>query len=348
MRLGLITFLLGLILATASTGAARADGVVFRLPTENNALFSKDYDAFYMYVDRNFEGVRSKPWEGGAYGFTRTLVRTQAGPVAIKFHEGIDIKPLKRDAKGNPLDIIRPCAPGRVVLVCSDPRHSSYGRYVVIEHQLAEGSLYSLYAHLASISCQVGQRVGTGNAIGVLGYSGPGLNRERSHLHLEFCLMLNSRFQDWYDARKIATPNRHGLYNGLNLIGMNPADVLTACADGRPFSLKTYIAAQPFQYKVRIPARGTLDIVRRHPFLLKPGPANPVSWEIALAGSGLPLSVTPSSTPCSAPVVFEAVPHPFTQLYRTVNRVKGSSKDPVLTPSGLGYIQLISLLPGNR
>lgn len=341
------TILLGLCLYSASADSVDA-GVVFRLPTANNALFSKEYDRFYMYVDRNFEGVKSKPWEGGAYGFTRTLVRTQAGPVAIKFHEGIDVKPLKRDASGNPLDKIHPCAAGRVVHVCNTPSHSSYGRYVVIEHMLPDGPLYSLYAHLASTSCKVGDRVGTGNVIGILGYSGPGLNRERSHLHLEFCMMINRNFDEWYKNMRIAAPNRHGLFNGLNLIGMNPADVLESCKDGAPFSLRQYIAAQPFQYKVRIPSTGQLDLVKRYPFLLKQGPANPVSWEIAFAGSGLPLSVTPSSKPCDKPVVFEAVPHPFTQLYRTANRVSGSSKAPVLTGSGRNYMQLISIRPGGR
>lgn len=344
MRGRFTAFFAGVLLLLAPACLA-GTGLVFRLPTENDALFSKRYDDFYMYVDRNFEGVKSKPWEGGAYGFTRTLVRTSAGPVAIKFHEGIDIKPLRRDAAGEPMDKVHPCAPGRVVHVCAQPRDSSYGRYVVIEHLLPEGPLYSLYAHLASTSCKAGDRVGTGNVIGVLGYSGPGLNKERAHLHLEFCMLMNKGFQRWYDLMRIQTPNKHGVYNGLNLIGMNPADVLEMCRNGVPFSLRSYVASQGFQYKVRIPAAGRLDVVRRYPFLLQQGPSNPVSWEVAFAGSGLPLSVKPSSVPCAEPVVFEAVPHPFSQLYRTVNRVQGSSKAPVLTVSGKNYMKLLSLNP---
>ena len=37
---------------------------------------------FYMYTDRTFEGVRSRPWQGGQYGFVRNEVRTPAGVVS--------------------------------------------------------------------------------------------------------------------------------------------------------------------------------------------------------------------------------------------------------------------------
>ena len=54
---------------------------------------------------------------------------------------------------------------------------------------------------------------------------------------------------------------------------------------------------------------------------------------------------TPSSQPCTEPVVIRAVPHPFSQLYRTCNRVSGSSKDPKLTAAGKRYIRLIFMGP---
>ena len=41
------------------------------LPTDNDALFSGDGPAFYQYVERNYKGVQSTPWEGGQYGFVR-------------------------------------------------------------------------------------------------------------------------------------------------------------------------------------------------------------------------------------------------------------------------------------
>ncbi len=97
---------------------------------------------------------------------------------------------------------------------------------------------------------------------------------------------------------------------------------------------------------MRAPSSGEPpSLVKRYPFLLKPGPANPKSWEISFTGEGVPVSVTPSSQPCAAPVVIRAVPHPFSQLYRTCNRVSGSSKTPKLTAAGKRYIRLIFMGP---
>lgn len=329
-------------LALSFLASIAAAQITLRLPTGNDALFSNSPQDFYMYVDRNYEGVRSKPWEGGCYGFTRTPVKTAEGPVCIKFHEGIDIKPMKRDARGNPLDEVRPIAGGRVVHVSDTPGDSSYGRYIVIEHKTPEGPLYSLYAHLSQTACRPGDVVGTGNVIGTLGFTGVGINRERSHLHLEIGLLLNKNFQQWYDSRKIASPNKHGLYNGLNLCGIDPASALLHCKEGKPFSIKDFLASLRPEYTMRVPAGSSIpDIAARYPFLLIKNNEKPASWEIAFSDSGVPLSIAPSGIPCAAPVVIKATPHPFSQLYRTVNRISGSSKKPILTPSGESHIRLI-------
>ena len=77
------------------------------LPTDNQAIFSSDPSEFYMYTDRNFEGVTSKPWSGGGYGFTRDQKRSAAGIILTRLHEGIDIRPMRRDSSGDPLDEVR-------------------------------------------------------------------------------------------------------------------------------------------------------------------------------------------------------------------------------------------------
>src|SRR6267378_8192567 len=64
------------------------------LPTDNDALFSGDGPAFYQYVERNYKGMKSMPWEGGIYCFVRDPTDTPGGVVYTRFHEGIDIRPL--------------------------------------------------------------------------------------------------------------------------------------------------------------------------------------------------------------------------------------------------------------
>ncbi len=334
------------VTALLSIGGARAD-ILLRWPTGNTALLKNRPQDFYMYVDRYFEGVKSQPWQGGSYGFTRTLMKTQNGPVAVKFHEGIDIKPLRRNADGTPLDDVYPVAGGIVVHAVADPRQSNYGRYVVIEHSTPDGPLYSLYAHLAAVNCQTGDQVGTGNVIGRLGYSGVGLNKTRAHLHLEFCLKLSDDFEAWYESLKFGTPNRHGLYNGLNLSGFDPAPILLSCHRGQAFSLSKHIRSLRVEYVVRVPndRHALPDIARRYPFLLGAIPGDAAqysSWEISFTDGGVPVNVSPSNVPCAEPVVIKATPHPFKQQHRTVNRVSGSSKEPKLTASGKRYIRLIT------
>lgn len=330
----------------AATPRALPPDLAYRFPTDNEALAAGRPEEFYMYTDRNFEGVKSKPWTGGCYGFTRTQVRTASGPVCVQFHEGIDIRPLKRDAAGEPLDEVRPMAPGVVVHASADPRKSNYGRYVVVEHTVPEGHIYSLYAHLGAVSCREGQRVGTGNKLGTMGHSGAGLNRERSHVHVELCLLLNANFQKYYDSLKLSTPNAHGIYNGMNLAGFDVSKVLLACSGGKTLCLRQFFAGLEEQYRVRVPFQGTYpDWIRRYPFVWSnpKGLKQAASIDISFTGEGVPFRAAPSTEAVQAPVVVRAKPWPFDQKYRTVSRVSGSSRAPVLTPSGLRYIRLLML-----
>lgn len=313
-----------------------AQDLTYRLPTDNDALFRGDGEGFYMYCDRTFEGEKSQPWQAGGYGMVRNPFRASNGEIFFsRMHEGIDIKPLRRDAAGEALDEVRPVAPGVVVHANDKPGASNYGRYVVVAHSVPEGTIFSLYAHLASVACEVGQRVGTGNKLGVLGHSGVGLNRVRSHLHLELCLMINSAYD-----RFCPPSNKHGLYNGLNLAGFDAAPVLKACKEGEPLSLRRHFETLKEHYRVRVPRVGTMDLLKRHPFLYK-GQAgqNPVSLDIAFTAEGVPIAVYPADKAVTEPVVVSCRPMPTLQQNCTVNRVKNSSRDAALTVSGKRYIK---------
>src|ERR1043166_1219431 len=84
--------LLTLFLASfvSLTVAAQSPALDLILPTDNDALFHGGGPEFYQYVERDYKGVKSTPWEGGQYGFVRDPVETPAGIVYTRFHEGID------------------------------------------------------------------------------------------------------------------------------------------------------------------------------------------------------------------------------------------------------------------
>src|SRR4029453_17956946 len=187
-RLLTVTFFTFALMRSAAIGQNQILDLV--LPTDNDALFSGGGAPFYQYIERNYKGVKSTPWQGGQYGFVRDPPAAAGGVVYTRFHEGIDIRPLNRDAHGEPLDEVRAIADGKVVHVNSVPGYSNYGKYIVIEHGRAGSNYYSLYGHLSSIAVQPGEATKRGQRIAVMGYTGTGLKRERAHLHLELNLML--------------------------------------------------------------------------------------------------------------------------------------------------------------
>lgn len=336
-RTALFQLLLSLLLLCPCMAAG---DLVFHLPTDNRTLYGEGGDAYFMYVDRTFEGVTSRPWQAGSWGMVRNPYRAGDGQIMYsRMHEGIDVKPIRRDANGEPLDEVRAIAPGVVAYVSDDPRKSNYGRYVIVAHRVPEGTIYSLYAHLASTACSVGQQVTHRDTLGILGYSGVGLNKTRAHCHLEICLMINSN----YDLIVQPPTNKHGLFNGLNLVGFDAADVLRACKGGKAFSLSRYFAGLKEHYRVRVPWQGSLDILSRHPFLYKGRWGQPCpAVDIAFTREGIPIAIYPAAQSVSEPTIVKCRPLPTLQQNATVNRVKGSSKNAALTASGLRYINLFT------
>lgn len=327
-----------IIVALCAAAWAQTRDLVYHLPTDNTALYTTGGEDYFMYVDRNFEGVKSRPWEGGTYGMVRNPFRPQPGaPVMYsRLHEGIDVKPIERNAQGEPQDDVRAIAPGKVVHVSTNPRHSNYGRYVVVAHEVPEGTIYSLYAHLASTTCGVGQKVTPRSVLGRLGYSGVGLDKKRAHLHLEIGLMINQHFADFFTGE-----NKHGNFNGMNLAGFDPAAVLKACQGGRAFSISRYFATLREHYRVAVPCVGALDILKRHPFLYKGSRTErrrPESLELAFTAEGVLIGIYPADYSVESPKIVSCRQMPTVQQNCTVNRVKNSSVNATLTRSGLNYI----------
>src|SRR5437016_6795193 len=197
------------VVIVLSASFAQNPKIKISLPTDNDALFRESGPDFYQYIERDFHGEKSTPWEGGRYGFVRNPVPTAQGLVYTRFHEGIDIRCLHRDARGEPLDGVRAIADGKVVHTNQVPGYSNYGRYIVIEHDWDGSPYYSLYGHLSEIAVSVGQRVNRGERIARVGYTGEGLNQARAHVHLELNLMFNRDLESWHD-RNFPPPHHHG------------------------------------------------------------------------------------------------------------------------------------------
>lgn len=312
-------------------------------PTANRALSDGRPQDFFMYVNRDFEGEKSKPWQGGQFGFVRGPVRDGGKVLCIQFHEGIDIRPLHRDAQGSPTDEVRVVADGKVVHVSRKAGASNYGRYVVVEHRWDGCPYFSLYAHLSSISVEMGQSLRQGEALGIMGFTGAGVDRERAHIHFEVCMMLNRNFEGWYDANFRRNPNRHGIYNGLNLAGADPAALLLAAQKNHGIRISDFLASKEETFKITVKNSANFFLIRAYPWLVPEGEiANPPAWTISFSRYGTPVKVEAAEISVTEPALtwVKETGQPYARI--TKNLVSGPPGSPRLTESGFRFAKLLT------
>lgn len=234
--------------------------------------------------------------ESGTFGGVRTAGR--------QFHEGIDIKCLNRDRHGEPTDDIYAAMDGVVRHINNVVGDSNYGRYIVLEHPEQTPAVYTLYAHLSRIApgLKVGERVARGQVIAIMGHtSDRGIPRDRAHLHFEFGVMVTEQFQLWYLRQRFGSRNEQGIWNGMNLMGLDPLALFNGWREGRINRMQDVFAQQVPEVRLCIATHRMPDFVRRYPSLLtRPLPIGPVAgWEILFNWTGVPFSWTPL-TPAEA------------------------------------------------
>jgi murein DD-endopeptidase MepM/ murein hydrolase activator NlpD len=213
-----------------------------------------------------------------------------------RFHEGIDLFPLFRDRSREATDPIYAVLPGRVAYINTVAGHSSYGRYIIVEHPQVTPAVHTLYAHMRSIApdLTIGSTVESGTVLGVMGRSAGGytIPRERAHLHFEIGFRYSDRFQNWFDHQNFGSRNHHGVWNGMNMVGIDPLDFYTQLRNGSIASIKQYLEQESIAAIIRVHRSQIPDFVTRYPALLKrPLDRNRevVAWDIYFTWYGLPL-----------------------------------------------------------
>lgn len=211
-----------------------------------------------------------------------------------RFHEGIDIRPVRTNADGEPLDLVLAAMDGQVAYLNTDV-NGPYGRYVVLFHAAAELPVYSLYAHLAKVepSLRPGKPLRRGTPIGLMGRTSAGaspITKDRAHLHFEVGLILSTGFNLWYARQpdNRGSPNHHGLYNGQNLIGLDPLPLLRQSR----VDLLAAVRSQPTALTVGLRTKGTPDFVKRYPALVRGEAAGAAGWYVEFSWQGMPIRWT--------------------------------------------------------
>ena len=307
----------GFLILNSVQGSERID---WQLPTGNRAVFQGEDKKFYQLTI-------SRRLISGMFGFVRT---SEPEPARIfeHFHKGIDIRPLHRDKRGDPTDTISASADGEVVRVNLDEKISDYGKQVIVRHLWGKQPVYTIYGHLASIGVEVGQEVKAGDPLGIMGWTGPGLVRERAHLHFEIAFQINGKFAEWVDTAKpgrLWEPNRHGEWNGLNLMGIDPIPLLNAAKQGTPLTCGEALSKQPCGFTVRVPPfMGTPTWMQ---WVESQSPsAQPLSWDIEMTPWGLPLKMEAGGEVVLEPVLIANPGKPSEGKYYCRGLVQGDGK----------------------
>lgn len=254
-------------------------------PTANPAYFQREP------LETFVQPTESGEVTSGLFGCVRTS--------GTQFHEGIDLKPISRDRRGEATDAIFAVLPGVVRHINSRAGSSSYGRYIVLEHTGQEPAVYTLYAHLSAIApgLRVGMDVQRAQEIGTMGRSAGGytIPKNRAHLHFEIGLRLSDQFQSWYDWRQFGSRNEHGVWNGMNLVGFDPLEFYTLFREHRVDDFAGYLAQLQPAVRVQVAVSRTPDFVQRYPgFVPKAMPvAEPAGWEVSVSHFGIPFAWKP-------------------------------------------------------
>jgi len=207
----------------------------FQFPTANHLLYESGQELKFFAPT-----APDKPWTSGSFGCVRSD--------GWQMHEGLDILRQQTDRRGEPTDPVMATADGTVVYVSTKPALSNYGKYIVIRHVVEGLEIYSLYAHLSEIQPGIaaGRAVKGGEVIAILGHTsntGERITKDRAHCHFELNVFVNEHFAGWYRKNFPGDRNDHGIWNGQNLNGLDPREILLGEREGK-FSLLTYVRSQ--------------------------------------------------------------------------------------------------------
>jgi hypothetical protein len=175
-----------------------------------------------------------------------------------------------------------------------------------------------------------------------MGYTGTGLNRERAHLHLELNLMLSHEFEAWYNMFFRNDPNHNGIYNGMNLIGLDIAHLYSALHKNPSMTIPEFLSHEETFYKVTLPKSRHFELPKSYPWMFATGGRNEKSsWEVSFAQSGVPLRIESSDKNVTQPELSYVKKGSANYSYLTRDMVSGRGASAQLSDYGRQLMRLL-------
>jgi peptidoglycan LD-endopeptidase LytH len=259
----------------------------FQFPTANHALYQPGGELKFFAPT-----APDKPWTSGSFGCVRDN--------ATRMHEGLDIRHLQTDRRGEPTDPVMATADGTVMYFSKKPGLSNYGNYIVIRHVVEGLEIYSLYAHLSEIlpTLKIGDVVKAGQVIATMGRTSDAevIAKDRAHVHFELNVLMNDNFAAWF-KKNSAERNDHGEWNGQNLNGLDPREILLGEQNPKGnFSLLNFLRSQNELCRVLVRATNFPYLKRYPQLILKNSVADKqgvAGYEMVLNFNGVPFALLP-------------------------------------------------------
>ena len=191
-------------------------------------------------------------------------------------------------------------ADGTVAYVNRKASLSNYGNYIILRHEIDGLEIYSTYAHLREIRADLraGVAVKAGDSIGVMGRTAntrEGISKDRAHVHFELNLLVNDSFPAWYKKTFPGQRNDHGLWNGQNMLALDPREVLLEQRRlGTKFNFVKHVQSQ--NELCRVIVRDTsFPWLKRYGGLVQASTHGEAiaGYEIVLTFNGIPIELIP-------------------------------------------------------
>jgi hypothetical protein len=174
-----------------------------------------------------------------------------------------------------------------------------------------------------------------------MGHTGEGIDRERSHVHLELNLLLNGGYGGWSDKYFPKGDNRHGIYNGQNLDGIDIARLYLELSKSPQKTIPDFLQEETIWWRALVPASPRMDLLQRYPWL-SGGQTAANAWEISFNQAGIPVHFEARAQAVGQPVLTWVKFSPYPYGVQTRGYIQGSGSNYSLSKEGAQYLDLIS------
>jgi hypothetical protein len=154
--------------------------------------------------------------------------------------------------------------------------------------------------------------------------------------------MLSREFESWYNAFFRNDPNHNGIYNGMNLAGLDIARLYLALHKNPSLSIPEFLGREETFYKVTVPKSRHFDLPKLYSWMFTTGSRNEKSsWEISFAQSGVPLRIESSDKTVTQPELSYVKKNSVDYSHLTRDIVSGHGANAHLTDYGRQLMRLL-------